>query len=104
MLREPYDGGTRGPANQIHLRRLPVADALFRLDRYLDEAFVAGLLSVRVVHGKGSGVMRAAVHEALAAHPLVAGFRGGHIGEGDDGVTVVELADRWSEQREATSN
>ena len=104
MLSGPHDGGGRGPANQIHLRRLPVADVLFRLDRYLDEAFVAGLLSVRVVHGKGSGAMRAAVLEALAAHPLVVGFRGGHVGEGDDGITVVELVDRWREQGEATSN
>ena len=79
---------------------MPVADALFRLDRYLDEAFTAGLLTVRVVHGKGSGAMRAAVQEALAAHPLVVAFRDGYLGEGDAGVTVVELADRWARPRE----
>jgi DNA mismatch repair protein MutS2 len=75
---------------------LPVAEALFRLDRYLDQAFIAGLITVRVVHGKGTGTLRDAVREALSAHPLVMGYREGYIGEGDAGVTVVEMADRWS--------
>lgn len=86
------------PASEIHLRRLPVAEALLRLDRYLDEVFVAGLITVTVVHGKGTGVLKTAVREALSAHPLVVGFRDGYIGEGDAGVTVVEMADRWSMQ------
>lgn len=85
-----------GPGSEIYLRRLPVAEALFRLDRYLDAAFVAGLITVRVVHGKGTGTLRAAVREALSAHPLVRGYREGYMGEGDAGVTVVEMADRWS--------
>ena len=84
-----------GPGSEIYLRRLPVGEALFRLDRYLDEAFVAGLITVRVVHGKGTGTLRAAVREALSAHLLVNGYRDGYIGEGDSGVTVVEMADRW---------
>ena len=71
-------------------------EALLRLDRYLDEAFVAGLVTVRVVHGKGTGTLRAAVREALSAHPLVKGFREGYVGEGDAGVTVVEMVERWS--------
>ena len=87
-----------GPGSEIYLRRLPVEEALFRLDRYLDEAFVAGLITVRVVHGKGTGTLRAAVREALSTHPLVKGYRDGYIGEGDAGVTVVEMANRWSRQ------
>ena len=86
----------RGPGPEIYLRRLPVAEALFRLDRYLDEVFVAGLITVRVVHGKGTGTLRAAVREALSARPRVNGYRDGYVGEGDAGVTVVEMADRWS--------
>ncbi len=88
-------GNGEVPGSEIYLRRLPVTEALFRLERYLDRAFVAGLVTVAVVHGKGTGAMRAAVHEALSAHPLVKGFRNGQIGEGDAGVTVVEMADRW---------
>ena len=66
------------------------------MDRYLDKAFVAGLITIRVVHGKGTGALRAAVQEALSAHPLVKGFRDGYIGEGDAGVMVVEMVSRWS--------
>ena len=95
MVRRPRDE-KGGPGTELHLRRLPVEEALLRLDRYLDEAFVAGLVTVRVVHGKGTGTLRAAVREALSAHPLVKGFREGYVGEGDAGVTVVEMVERWS--------
>ena len=85
-----------GPGSEIHVLRLPVVEASLRLNRYLDKAFVAGLITVRVVHGKGIGALRAAVLEALSAHPLVKGYRDGYIGEGDAGVMVVEMEDRWS--------
>jgi len=67
---------------------------LFRLEQYLSDAFMAGLPSVRIVHGKGTGTLRQAVHEVLAKHPLVKSFRLGDYGEGDYGVTIVELAHR----------
>ena len=86
------------PGPEIYVRRLPVAEALFLLDRYLDKAFVAGLITVRVVHGKGTGALRAAVQEALSVHPLVKGYRDGYMGEGDAGVTVVEMMSRWSRE------
>ena len=95
MVNSSQDGKA-GPSPEIYLRRLPVAEALFRLDRYLDKAFVAGLITVSVIHGKGTGALRAAVCEALSAHPIVRGYRDGYIGEGDAGVTVVEMEDRWS--------
>ena len=80
--------------SEIHLRRMAVADALYLLEGYLDRSFVSGLKAVRVVHGKGTGVLKAAVREMLESHPLVVGYRDGYIGEGDAGVTVVELEDR----------
>jgi len=79
---------------ELHLRHLTVDEALFRLDQYLNDAFMAGLPSVRIVHGKGTGTLRQAVHEVLAKHPLVKSFRPGDYGEGDYGVTIVELAHR----------
>jgi len=79
---------------ELRLRRLTIDEALPKLDRYLNAAFMAGLPSVRIVHGKGTGVLRRAVHEALAKHPLVKSFRFGGWGEGGAGVTVVELASR----------
>jgi DNA mismatch repair protein MutS2 len=80
--------------NEIHLRRLILDEALLRLDQYLDDAFIAGMTSVRVVHGKGSGMLRTAVRQFLHKHPLVQSFRPGGRGEGGDGVTMVELVYR----------
>lgn len=77
---------------ELRIRRLTVDEALFRLEQYLNDAFMAGLPSVRIVHGKGTGTLRQAVHEVLAKHPLVKSFRLGDYGEGDYGVTIVELA------------
>ena len=79
---------------ELMLRHLTVDEALFRLDQYLNDAFMAGVPSVRIVHGKGTGILRQAVHEVLAKHPLVKSFRLGDYGEGDYGVTVVELSSR----------
>ena len=79
---------------EIHLRRLTVDEALFRLDRYLNDAFLAGLTTVRVIHGKGTGTLRQAVREELKNHPLVESFRRAELEEGGDGATVVELANR----------
>ena len=76
----------------IYVRRLRVDEALARLDRYLNDAFLSGMDSVRVVHGKGTGTLRNAVREQLSKHPLVKSFRPGDYGEGDEGVTIVELA------------
>ncbi len=77
--------------DEVHLRRLTVDEALLKLDKYLDDAFMAGLCRVKVVHGKGTGTLRRIVHEQLAKHPLVRSYRPGGYGEGGDGVTIVEL-------------
>ena len=79
---------------ELLLRRLTVDEALYQLDQYLYDAFMAGLPSVRIVHGKGTGKLRHAVHESLAKHPLVKSYRLGDYGEGDYGFTVVELTNR----------
>ena len=79
---------------ELRIRHLTVDEALFRLDYYLNDAFMAGLPFVRIVHGKGTGTLRHAVHEVLAKHPLVKSFRLGDYGERDYGVTIVELANR----------
>jgi DNA mismatch repair protein MutS2 len=76
---------------ELRLRHLTVDEALWQLDQYLNDAFMAGLSSVRIVHGKGTGKLRRAVHDSLAKHSLVKSYRLGDYGEGDYGVTVVEL-------------
>jgi DNA mismatch repair protein MutS2 len=79
---------------EIHLRRLTVEEALFRLDKYLNDAFLAGLPTVKVIHGKGTGTLRQAVREELKGHPLVKSFRPAELEEGGDGATIVELANQ----------
>ncbi len=75
----------------LSLRGERVEAALEQLDAYLDEALLAGLDSVRIVHGSGTGALRRAVREALAEHPRVRGVRTGRRDEGGDGATVAEL-------------
>ena len=87
-----YDA--KSPPEEIYLRRLTVDEALLRLDRYLNDAFMAGLPAVRVVHGKGTGTLRHVVREVLKEHPLVESFRPAEPAEGGNGATVVELAHR----------
>jgi len=78
--------------DEVHLRHLTVDEALLKLDKYLNDAFMAGLYRVRVVHGKGTGTLRQVVRKQLAKHSLVKSYRAGGYGEGGAGVTIVELA------------
>jgi len=84
------DAGEPVPLS-LSLRGLRVDEALISLDKYLDDAFVARYRHVTVVHGKGTGALRRAVHEFLSHHPHVRSFRLGERGEGESGATVVEL-------------
>jgi DNA mismatch repair protein MutS2 len=77
---------------ELDLRGERADDALARLDKHLDAAYLAGLPWVRVIHGHGTGALKKAVRSALRGHPLVADFESGKDGEGGDGVTVVKLA------------
>ena len=76
---------------QLDLRGARAEEALEVLDRYLNDAALAGLSRARVVHGKGTGALRAAVREHLAGHPLVKASRAAPANEGGDGATIVEL-------------
>lgn len=78
-------------SRELHLRQRRAEDALEELERYLDEAVLAGLDSVRIVHGKGEGVLRGLVRQRLKAHAHVASFREGEPGEGGEGVTIAVL-------------
>jgi DNA mismatch repair protein MutS2 len=79
-------------SDELHLRHLTLDEALPRLDKYLNDAFMAGLYRVRIVHGKGTGTLRQTVRKILDKHPLVDSYRPGISGEGGAGVTIVELS------------
>ena len=78
-------------ASEIDLRGMDTIEAVCVMDRYLDEAMRSNLKSVRIIHGKGTGAVRAAVHQALKKNKFVKKFRLGQYGEGEDGVTIAEL-------------
>ena len=79
---------------EVYLRQLTVDDALLKLDKYLNDAFMAGLYQIRVIHGKGTGTLRQVIREQLAKHPLVKSYRAGDYGEGGAGVTIVALVQK----------
>ena len=76
---------------EINLLGKTVDEAVAELDKYLDDASLAHLTSVRVVHGKGTGALRAGIHQYLKRQKHVKSYRLGAFGEGDAGVTIVEL-------------
>jgi len=77
--------------SEADLRGLTVEEALDKVDKYIDTAVLAGLNEVTIIHGKGTGALRSAVQDFLRHHPNVKSFRLGKYGEGESGVTVVEL-------------
>ena len=78
-------------ASEIDLRGMDSIEAICVLDRYLDEAMRSNLKSVRIIHGKGSGVLRSAVQQSLKKNKHIRAFRLGLYGEGEDGVTIAEF-------------
>lgn len=78
-------------STEVSLRHMHVDEALYTLDKYINDALLANLTTIRIVHGKGEGILRKAVHEYLKKHPNVKSYRLGQYGEGDFGVTIAEL-------------
>lgn len=78
-------------STEINVIGQNVDEACFEIDKYLDNCVLSHLESVRIVHGKGTGALRAGIHKFLKTHPHVKSFRVGTFGEGEMGVTIVEL-------------
>lgn len=76
---------------EINVIGQTVEEACFVIDKYLDDCALNGLSTTRIVHGKGSGALRAGIHKFLKTHPHVKSFRVGTFGEGEMGVTIVEI-------------
>ncbi len=82
---------TREVSGEIDIRGMASDEAILELDRYIDNALVSGLETIRIIHGKGTGVLRKSVQAHLRSHKAVKSFRLGTFGEGENGVTIAEL-------------
>ena len=80
---------TKSPGMEVDLRGLMAEDALDKMERYLEQAFLSGLPFVRIIHGKGTGRLRQAVRTALRGHEYVRSLEEGGSTEGGEGVTVA---------------
>ncbi len=84
-------GKAQNISSELDLRGLMVDEAMAEVEKYLDDAYLAGLPQVVLIHGKGTGALRAGIRSYLNGHPLVKSHRLGAYGEGGVGVTVVEV-------------
>ena len=81
----------RSAALEVDLRGMDAEEGVLEMERFIDECVLMNLKTVSIIHGKGTGVLRSAVHQALKKNKAVASFRLGAYGEGETGVTIVEL-------------
>ncbi len=91
VARETSVPNSKSPGMEVDLRGLMADDALDKMERYLEQAYLSGLPFVRIIHGKGTGKLRQAVREALRGHEYVKSFEEGGDKEGGEGVTVAKL-------------
>ena len=76
---------------ELDIRGCACDDGVYQLDSFIDQAVMSNISTITIIHGKGTGLLRQAVHRRLKAHPSVKSFRLGLFGEGEDGVTIAEL-------------
>lgn len=81
----------RTVTTELDLRGQTTEEALLEVDRFIDNAVLTGVERVTIIHGKGTGALRAAIQQHLRRHPSVEAFRLGSYGEGETGVTIAEL-------------
>ena len=85
------DFKVKAVSSEINVIGQNIDEACFTIDKFLDNCALSSLNTVRIVHGKGTGALRTGIHKFLKNHPHVKSFRIGTFGEGETGVTIVEL-------------
>ncbi|MCL2085976.1 MAG: endonuclease MutS2 [Oscillospiraceae bacterium] len=83
--------GAKSSQLELDVRGMTADEAIIQTDKFIDNSIISGFQTVTIIHGKGTGVLRAAVHKYLKGHKRIAKFRLGEYGEGDSGVTVVTV-------------
>jgi DNA mismatch repair protein MutS2 len=87
----PVEYEAKEVPGEIEVRGMTAEEAWETVDKYIDDAALQGYPGVRVIHGKGKGILAKRIREMLASHPRVKAFRFGELGEGGTGVTVIEI-------------
>ena len=82
---------TRSASMELDIRGMNVEEATLELDKFIDNALINGQTSITIIHGKGTGALRAGVQSYLKRHKSVRTYRLGVFGEGESGVTIAEL-------------
>ena len=91
-MRETRVDITARPVRQeLDVRGLSLDEALDEVKKFLDDAMLSSLSEVSIIHGVGTGILRAGIQDCLRRHPCVSSFRLGRYGEGEAGVTIVSL-------------
>ena len=90
-VRKNIDMSQKYVPMELDVRGMLVDEAIEAVDKYIDDAYLSTRKEVSVIHGKGTGALRAGLQDFLKSNPRVASFRGGKIGDGDAGVTVIQL-------------
>lgn len=86
-----YVSKTKDVSTEIDVRGQILEEAVMNVEKFLDDCYLAGISPVNIIHGKGTGVLRSGIQDRLRSHKYVKSYRRGKYGEGEDGVTVVEL-------------
>lgn len=86
-----HSSKTKNVSTEVDLRGQTAEEGVMNAEKFLDDCYLAGISPVTIIHGKGTGVLRKSIHERLKKHKYVKSFRLGSFGEGEDGVTIVEL-------------
>ena len=82
---------TMSACTEVDIRGQNVEDAIYILDKFIDDAMLCSLHQIRIIHGKGTGVLRNGIHQYLKKHPGIRTYHLAAFGEGDSGVTIAEL-------------
>ena len=86
-----YISKTKNVSTEVDVRGQNLEEAIMNVEKFLDDCYLAGISPVTIIHGKGTGILRKGIHEMLRKHRYTKSFRLGTFGEGEDGITIVEL-------------
>ena len=91
MREQRVDVMTRPVRQELDVRGMALDEAIPEVQKFLDDAMLSSLGEVSIIHGNGTGILRAGIQDCLRRHPCVSSFRLGRYGEGETGVTIVSL-------------